>query len=98
MAAVARQSDICSGHDCFPPQTNTSWSGDVIVNGLGWHREGDGWVVHVCGNSQHNRTLTKGSSTVYVNGKQAGRIGDPIGVNCGSCIARGSQDVYAGCG
>ena len=94
MPAVARQTDICSGHSCFPKRPNSGWSSDVIVNGLGWHREGDGWATHCCGVSCHGSSLDAGSTTVYVKGKQGGRIGDPVA--CGSCVATGSTNVYAG--
>ena len=94
MPAAIRQGDTCSGHECFPPRANTSWSADVYVNGLGWHREGDGWESHCCGDSCHAGTLSKGSGSVYVNGKAAGRLGDPI--SCGSAVTKGSGSVYAG--
>nr|WP_083100694.1 PAAR domain-containing protein [Pseudophaeobacter leonis] len=38
--------------------------------------------------------MAVGSNTVYVNGKQIGRIGDPV--DCGSAVAVGSGDVFAG--
>ena len=94
MPAANRQGDKCSGHGCWPPRPNTSWSGDVIVNGLGWHRQDDGWAMHSCPPPEHAGSLSAGSSTVYVNGKQAGRIGDPV--DCGSAAATGSKNVYAG--
>lgn len=55
---------------------------------------GDGWVVHCCGRSCHASNLSAGSSSVYVNGKQLARIGDPVA--CGSAVAEGSSDVFAG--
>ncbi len=94
MPAAIRQGDKCSGHGCFPPRANTSWSTNVFVNGLGWHREDDGWEKHKCGDSEHAGSLSDGSGTVYVNGKKAGRIGDPV--SCGSAGAQGSGNVYAG--
>ena len=39
-------------------------------------------------------TTAEGSSTVFVNGIPAARIGDPVA--CGSACARGSTDVFAG--
>ncbi|WP_415010610.1 PAAR domain-containing protein [Amaricoccus sp.] len=39
-------------------------------------------------------SLAAGSSTVFVNGLQLGRIGDPVA--CGSSVAAGSPDVFAG--
>jgi uncharacterized Zn-binding protein involved in type VI secretion len=38
--------------------------------------------------------LASGSSEVFVNGKQAGRIGDPVA--CGSFVAAGSPNVFCG--
>lgn len=33
-------------HGCYPPRPNAVASSNVIVNGRGWHRQGDGWEVH----------------------------------------------------
>ena len=93
--AVTRIGDMGTGHGAFPPRANTGGSGDVFVNGIGVHRQGDPWAVHcnpvpVC----HGSALAAGSSTVYANGKQLGRIGDPVA--CGSASAQGSADVFAG--
>jgi uncharacterized Zn-binding protein involved in type VI secretion len=35
-----------------------------------------------------------GSSTVFVNGKPIGRVGDPVA--CGGLVAEGSPNVLAG--
>jgi len=35
-----------------------------------------------------------GSSSVYINGKAAGRIGDPV--SCGGTVAEGSSNVFIG--
>ena len=95
MPEVARQGDICTGHSCYPPRPNTSWSGNVFVNGRAVHRQNDGWTPHSCGDSPpHSSSLARGSSTVFVNNQGAGRIGDPI--KCGSAIATGSPNVFAG--
>ena len=48
MPGVVRLGDICTGHGCFPPRSNVSASGNVIVNGLGAHRVGDNWASHCC--------------------------------------------------
>lgn len=94
MPAVSRKGDVCSGHSCFPPRPSTEGSSDVFVNGIGVHRQGDGWAVHTCGDNTHDGTLASGSSTVFANGLQIGRIADPI--SCGSVVAQGSEDVFAG--
>lgn len=95
MAAIHRLGDSGSGHGCFPPRPNSGASPDVYVNGIAVHRQGDGWPPHTCGKcSPHGGSLASGSSTVYVNGKQCGRIGDPV--DCGSVAAAGSNNVFAG--
>lgn len=94
MPAVSRLGDTCTGHGCFPPRASTSGSGTVFVNGKPAHRQGDGWEVHSCGKSHHDSELAGGSSTVVVNGKPLARIGDPVA--CGSAVAVGSDNVFAG--
>lgn len=95
MPAVTRQGDGCTGHGAFPPRNSVSGSGNVMINGKPAHRQGDGWEIHcnpkpVC----HGGSLAAGSGTVIVNGKQLGRVGDPV--DCGSAVAAGSPDVFAG--
>ena len=94
MPAVTRLGDVCTGHGCFPPRPSSSASSDVFVNGIAVHREGDSWSSHCCGASCHPGALASGSSTVFVNGKMIGRIGDPV--DCGSAVAQGSSNVFAG--
>ena len=95
MPAVTRKGDSCTGHGCFPPRESTGGSGDVFVNGIHVHRLGDGWASHCCpGSGCHGGLLDAGSGTVSANGKQLGRIGDPV--SCGSSVASGSGDVFAG--
>lgn len=95
MPPVTRLGDSCSGHEDFPPRNSSNGSPNVFVNGLAAHRLGDSWEVHcnsipVC----HAGALASGSSSVFVNGLNLGRIGDPI--DCGSSVASGSPNVYAG--
>jgi uncharacterized Zn-binding protein involved in type VI secretion len=95
MPAVTRLGDRCTGHGAYPPRSNTSASNNVFVNGIGAHRQGDSWAVHCNPRpSCHGSVLGSGSSSVYVNGKQLGRIGDPVA--CGSAVANGSGNVFAG--
>jgi len=94
MPAEHRQGDICTGHKCFPPRQNISWSTNVFVNNRGWHRQYDSWGPHRCDNRPHKGHTAEGSSMVFVNSRQAARIGDPV--SCGSAIATGSKDVYCG--
>lgn len=94
MPSVSRLGDTCTGHGCFPPRSSTGGSGSVFVNGIPAHRQGDGWATHCCGPSCHDSTLAAGSGTVFANGLQLARIGDPVA--CGSAVAAGSENVFAG--
>lgn len=96
MPAVTRKADMGTGHGCWVPRPNAEGSPDVYVNGIPLHRQGDAWLPHTCPSipNTHAGNLASGSSTVYCNGMQVGRIGDPV--DCGSFVAQGSPDVYAG--
>lgn len=94
MPAVHLYKMICTGHHCYPPRPNIQASRNVYVNNIGWHRQTDAWAVHCCSGHCHSSVLAKGSPTVYVNGKQGGRNGDPVA--CGSFAMGGSNNVYCG--
>lgn len=94
MPAAVRLNDICSGHASFPPRNNVAASTDVLINGMGAHRVGDGWAVHCDPTSCHAGVEASGSGTVFVNGKPLARVGDQI--DCGSTCATGSSNVFAG--
>lgn len=99
MPAVARVGDICTGHECFPPRACAAGSPNVYVNSRAAHRVGDAWNIHTCTDpgtphGSHDSVLGSGSGSVYVNGKALGRIGDSVA--CGSSVATGSGDVFAG--
>ena len=99
MPPVTRKGDICTGHECFPPRSSTQGSPNVFVNGKPAHREDDSWASHTCTHpdvphGSHAGVLASGSKTVYVNGRQLGRTGDPV--DCGSSVATGSSNVFAG--
>lgn len=66
------------------------------INGIPAHRQGDAWASHTCPSipETHASSLASGSASVFVNGKQLGRIGDPVA--CGSSVAAGSPNVFAG--
>jgi len=97
MPGIVRLGDNSTGHPhCFPARPNVEASGDVLVNGKGAHRLGDGWDVHgACVlHSPHGGVAASGSATVLVNGQPVCRIGDAI--SCGDQMAEGSGDVIAG--
>jgi uncharacterized Zn-binding protein involved in type VI secretion len=95
MPAATRVGDAdvphCSG------MTRAVGSPNVIVNGIPWSRQGDNNTTHLLPGSpcpSHAAPIASGSSTVKVNGKGAGRIGDAIS-GCTS-VAAGSPNVFAG--
>ena len=94
MPAIVRKGDFCSGHDPgFPSRPNDEGSSDTFVNGLAVHCQGHHWSNH-CKGSCHESSLSSGSSSFYINGKQVGRLGDPVA--CGSVCATGSFDTFCG--
>lgn len=96
MSAIAFDGADCTGHGCYPPRENLTASSNVSANGNGIIRMGDLWGVHCCKDSCHLGAVVTGCSNVYVNGRPAARIGDVI--SCGSLIASGSSNVWAGTG
>jgi len=99
MPAVARKGDLCTGHGCFPPRKSIAGSGNVFVNGKPAHRKGDAWEPHTCTDpytphGAHAGLLAGGSDSVFVNGMPLGRVTDPV--DCGSKVATGSGNVFAG--
>lgn len=98
MPAIVRESDICTGHGCWPPRPAITSSRTVFLNGRGVVRQGDRYAVHCkpCGKNPacHTSYVARGSSTVFVDGIPAARVGDPIA--CGSLCSTGSLDVTGG--
>ncbi|TRD16964.1 PAAR domain-containing protein [Palleronia caenipelagi] len=96
MAAVTRKGDLCTGHGCWPGRPSSGGSGDVFANAKALHRQDDAWAAHTCPDipETHAGVLASGSATVFANGRPVGRVGDPV--SCGSAVASGSADVFAG--
>jgi len=95
MPAVTRIGDAdvahCSG------MTRAVGSGNVFVNGIGVSRQGDNNTGHLLPGvpcPSHSAPIASGSSTVKVNSKGCGRVGDGI-TGCTS-VAAGSTNVFAG--
>jgi uncharacterized Zn-binding protein involved in type VI secretion len=95
MPAVTRVGDAdvahCSG------MVRAVGSGNVFVNGIPVSRQGDvntGHLLPPAPCPSHSAPIAAGSSTVKVNGKGAGRVGDAIS-GCTS-VAAGSPNVFAG--
>ena len=93
MPAVTRIGDPdvshCSG------MTRAQGSPDVFCNGIPISRQGDNNTGHLLPGvpcPSHSASISVGSTTVFVNGKGCGRIGD---ATCTS-VAGGSSNVFAG--
>ena len=80
------------------PMTRMEGSPDVYANGIKVSRQGDKNTEHMLPTANpcptHSAGITMGSTTVKVNGKGCGRVGDAI-TACMS-VAMGSPNVYAG--
>ena len=95
MPAVTRIGDAdvahCSG------MTRAEGSPNVYVNAIKWSRQGDNNTSHLLPGDpcpSHAAPIASGSSTVKVNTKGAGRIGD--GISGCTSVAAGSSNVFAG--
>ena len=95
MPAVTRIGDAdvahCSG------MTRAVGSSNVFANGIAVSRQGDVNTTHLLPGvpcPAHAAAIASGSSTVKVNDKGCGRIGDDIS-GCTS-VAAGSSNVFAG--
>ena len=69
----------------------------MFVNSIALSRQGDNNTTHLKPGApcvDHTAPIATGSTTVFVNNKGAGRIGDAIS-GCTS-VAEGSSNVFAG--
>jgi uncharacterized Zn-binding protein involved in type VI secretion len=95
MPAVTRVGDNDVSH-CSTPQRAVG-SDNVFVNGIAVSRQGDNNTSHLLPGvpcPSHSAPIDVGSTTVFINGKGCGRIGDVI-AGCTS-VAQGSPNVFAG--
>ena len=95
MPAITRIGDAdvshCSG------MTRAQGSPNVRVNGIPISRQGDNNTSHLLPGvpcPSHSAPIAVGSTTVFINGKGCGRVGDAIS-GCTS-VAQGSPNVFAG--
>ena len=97
MPAVCRGNSIDADVVHCSTPLRDECSSNVKVNGTGISRQGDNNKTHVLPPAPcpaHVAPITTGSTTVFVNGKGCGRIGDAI-TGCTS-VASGSSNVFAG--
>ena len=97
MPAVTRAGDAdvthCTG------MTRAGKSSDVFANGIGVSRQGDNNTAHLLPPDippcpGHSAPIASGSSTVFVNNKGCGRVGD--GISGCTSVAAGASTVFAG--
>ena len=97
MPAVCRGNSVDADVTHCSTPMRSALSPDVKVNGTGISRQGDNNTVHLLPPApcpSHAAPIASGSSTVKINGKGCGRIGDAIS-GCTS-VATGSSNVFAG--
>ena len=95
MPAATRIGDAdiphCSG------MVRAEGSPDVLINGIPNSRMGDNNTPHLLPGDPcptHSAPIARGSRTVFVNGRGAGRVGDSI-AGC-TAVAAGSDNVFIG--
>ncbi len=95
MAAATRKDDCCTGHDTCAPVPLVRSSPDVNINGRGAGRAGDNYFLHGCGDHPpHVDRIAAGSSTVFINGMPAARVGDAVTLS--GSVRDGSGNVFIG--
>jgi len=90
---IGRITDICSGHQCFPPTIVIQGSLDVYANDLPVHRIYDNYVPHCCGGC-HPVVTAKASPTVFVNDRNTSHIGSSTFCDSGNIMVTGSFNVW----
>lgn len=81
---------------CSTPKRDKR-SSNVFCNGTGISRQGDNNTLHKLPGApcpSHAAPISTGSSTVFVNNKGCGRVGDSVS-GCTS-VSTGSSNVFAG--
>ena len=97
MPAVCRGNSVDADVTHCSTPMRSALSPNVFVNGTGISREGDNNTTHLLPGApcpSHAAPIASGSSTVKINTKGCGRIGDAIS-GCTS-VATGSANVFAG--
>jgi uncharacterized Zn-binding protein involved in type VI secretion len=77
--------------------TRAQGSGNVFANGIAVSRQSDNNTGHLLPGvpcPSHSAPIASGSSSVKVNGKGCGRVGD--GISGCTSVAAGSGNVFAG--
>jgi len=97
MPAVCRGNSVDSDVPHCSGMKRDELSPNVTVNSTGISREGDKNTPHLYPGDpcpSHAMPIANGSSTVKINGKGCGRIGD--GITACTSVQSGSENVFAG--
>lgn len=86
---VCRLGDVCTGHHGSGAPSITGAS-SVFINGFPVNKVYDHWRKH----EHTDPVLLTGSTTVFVETLNMGRVGDLL--SCGATVATGSDNVFCG--
>ena len=95
MAGLAYNHCITTGHDAYPPTDVNATQSKVFTGGIAVVRDGDPITPHTKTTKPHDThggVVEARTSKVFVNGKKAAQIADPI--SCGDTIAQSSHKVF----
>lgn len=95
MAGLSFNQALTSGHDDFPPTVINSTQSKVFVGGIPVLIEGDKITPHtriVKPYDTHEGVVQPRTSKIYVTGKKAAQIADPI--SCGDTVAQSSNKFF----
>ncbi|ANA49492.1 baseplate puncturing device [Salmonella phage SEA1] len=95
MAGLSFNQCITAGHDAFPPTVINSTQPKVFTGGIPVLVDGDQITPHtriVKPYDTHGGAVQPRTSKVYVTGKKAVQMADPI--SCGDTVAQSSYKVF----
>lgn len=95
MPALSFNNCMTTGHQAWPPTEVLASQGKVFTGGIAVVIAGDKIVPHTeikKPYETHGGSVEPRTSKVFVTGKKAGAMADPI--SCGDTIAQGSPKVF----
>jgi uncharacterized Zn-binding protein involved in type VI secretion len=95
MAGLSYDKCVTAGHDAYPPTEVNATQSKVFTGGIAVLVEGDPITPHtktVKPYDTHGGVTVPRTSKVYVTGKKAVQMADPI--SCGDTVAQSSNKVF----
>ncbi|BBC78220.1 PAAR motif of membran proteins [Escherichia phage EcS1] len=95
MAGLSFNQCVTAGHDAYPPTAVNATQSKVFTGGIPVLVDGDKITPHtktVKPYDTHDGTVQPRTSKVYVTGKKAVQMADPI--SCGDTVAQSSNKVF----